>query len=205
MTKPLILVTLAKMAKTNCHTSIEKRYSAFDCKYVNWSLPVSNLWPSSLWTWVHVRPEAISGTKLWEQVFVLWQVTVSIGLEVRVYAYTGRQSMAKKYDKTRTPVGKVFLSIFSWYSTIKPNAYELRLVCFSATCVWFHSTRSCLNICTAYTAAGALIPNSFPADIRFRWKLRQAFKIGRRLLIKALDAVRVHYTLWLRLTFCCHC
>ena len=38
--------------------------------------------------------EAISGTPLCKQEFVLWEATVGMGLEVWVYSYTGRQALA---------------------------------------------------------------------------------------------------------------
>ena len=41
--KFLLLVFMAKAAKKNCQTSIEKPYLAFDCKYVSWSLSLSKV------------------------------------------------------------------------------------------------------------------------------------------------------------------
>jgi len=56
------------------------------------------------------REFAFAGDNLWnptvQQEFALRVATAGMGLQVRVYSYTGRQALARKYEYTRTPVGK---------------------------------------------------------------------------------------------------
>ena len=60
--------------------------------YVIWSLPLSNLW----------HP-------LCKQEFVLWDASVAMGLEVRIYSYIDRKLMARRYE-----------SEINWYGCLRP-------------------------------------------------------------------------------------
>ena len=95
-----LLVFMAKVAKKNCQTSIEKVYLAFDCKYVSWVCLCANCGTPLRQTRVCVRPEAMSGTPLLEQEFTLREATVSKGLEVRIYSYTDRQPIERNNEYT---------------------------------------------------------------------------------------------------------
>jgi len=79
--------------------------------FVIWSLLLSNLWDPALPNMSSRSLEAISGTPLYKQVLVLWEAPAGMGLEVRVYSYTSRQALARKYAYIHTTVVKVLKTI----------------------------------------------------------------------------------------------